>query len=489
VLEQSDFGLAWLDNLFDAPSVEASVRPSATPEAPLEGQGTFFQEHVDLSEPTGRLLTDSLLEAYDAVTPRQRKRGREALKLRLRRVAANALRAYFFHKVPAVLYFRKADAKEYLDKPKWMRHGALASVVDGLTVAGLLQRHTGKKMPYGSEVPSWASSYWATEDLLELATNCGAEPSSIVSVLSEDDLVRLYERKPRTEYNRMKGELVRSRKGKRIWFEPTAETREFVARLVAINAFYRQQRIDLASLAGHESDGSARPQRPCSQARIAGWTPELFATDVYRVFNNGEEANLRFDQGGRLFGGWWMSVPEHQRRSILINGQRTIELDYANCHPRMLYHERGLECEGDLYSIPAIDAYEAELGLAPGTYRPCIKWLMQIMINGRGRPEAVEAPADIHFPPDMSGKSLVRLIEAKHQPIAQSFCTGAGLRLMRVESDIALTIVSTAMEQDWTVLSIHDSFIATLENRERLKALMVHAYVQELGKEPTIKGL
>ena len=102
---------------------------------PNPGQGNFFSEYIDLSEPEGGTLTDRLVEVYDRVTPRQRKKGRDALRLRLRRLAANALSAYFFRDIPAILYFRGAAIEGYNDKPEWMKHGALGNVVDALVNA------------------------------------------------------------------------------------------------------------------------------------------------------------------------------------------------------------------------------------------------------------------------------------------------------------------------------------------------------------------
>lgn len=206
------------------------------------------------------------------------------------------------------------------------------------------------------------------------------------------------------------------------------------------------------------------------------------------MFNNGDEAKPEFGKGGRLFGGWWMYVPEELRQAITINGKPTTELDYANCHPRMLYHERGLAGAGDLYTVPEITVYEAATGVGLDTYRPCIKWLVQILINGRGRPDAVEPPEKVSLPPDIPIKQIVRFIEAMHQPIADAFRTGAGLRLMRLESDIAFEIVATAMAEGWTVLPVHDSFITTIDQRDRLKTMMIDTYVQRLGMEPVIKG-
>ena len=176
-------------------------------------------------------------------------------------------------------------------------------------------------------------------------------------------------------------------KGKLIGFEPTAETEAWTATLEAINTFYRKQAIGIGlcgdELVGWLAENNADPDLTGATYRM----PEFFKTDIYRVFNEGQEANPHFDKGGRLFGGWWMSVGEELRKAITINGQPTVELDYAECHPRMLYHLRGLDGDGELYALPELAAYEAEAGVKPGTYRKYVKWLTQVLINCRGRPQ------------------------------------------------------------------------------------------------------
>ncbi|UZW54748.1 hypothetical protein NUH86_14855 [Sphingobium sp. JS3065] len=452
------------------------------------GTGTFFDENIDLRDPEGSALTARILEIYDAVRPRRRKRGRKALAVRIRKLVANGLRGHFFRLPPAVLYFTKADAEQYKDKPTWMKHGALGDVVKALSDAGLVRAIKGKKMPWNSDKKSWASSYWITDDFIHMALDYGISTDSIERRMPVNGLVQLFAPKPGPEFKWYKGGLVYVRKGERINFSPTAETQEWTDTLEAINAFYRQQEIALglsaAELELWLADRNAESGMKGAPYRL----PELFSTDIYRVFNNGDADHPKFDEGGRLFGGWWMNIPESLRQAITINGEPTVEVDYKNCHPRMLYHERGLDGDGELYSISEISTYEAATGVRAATYRPCIKWLMQILINGRGRPEAVERPADMVFPPDISITKLVALIEARHEPIASSFRTGAGLRLMRLESDIALEIISSAMHEGFMVLSVHDSFITTNDKRDRLKTMMIDAYVRRLEKEPALKG-
>lgn len=470
---------------FDVCAYDAAQLDQKIGKKPLKGRGVFFEHHIDFKEPEGQQLTDWLVERFDKVRNRQRLRDRQTWRLRLRKLAANAMRAYFFRQTPAVLYSRGAATDWYQDKPAWMKHGVLADVIDPLIEAGLLGGITGKKMPY--DLPSWASSYWATDELILKACDFGITEQSIVTDVSDDDLVQLYAPKPRLEFDQIKGTLVKPRKGKRIWFDPTEETRQWAATLSEINAFYRRQAIDLgltqSERAAWVAERNADPERSGSPYRL----PELFATDLYRVFNNGNEARPVFGQGGRLFGGWWMYASETLREAIIINGTPTIELDYAECHLRMLYHQRGLPADGELYTVPEIAAYEDATGVGRGTYRPCVKWLTQVLINGRGRPDAVAHPEGMLFPLDISIPDIVGFIEVAHQPVADAFRTGAGLALMRIESDIALEIISTAMAEGWTVLSIHDSFVTTIDQGTRLKDVMIDSYVRRFGQEPRFK--
>lgn len=474
---------------FQAP-LDALPVPSTTDVALQPGKGMFFDEFIEIRDPEGAALMERVLEAVDAVRSRQRKRNRAAQANhieRIHRLLANALRVHFFRTQAAVLYFRKADAEWYEDSPLWMRHGTLGEAVDALVDAGLLGAVTGRKMPYGSPTPSSASSYGPIEALICMAWECGITTQSIGRRIPAEQLVRLFGPKPQAEFDWLKGGLVQHRKGKRITFEPTTETAEWTANLAAINAFYRQHEISLGLTPEQLNfwivERNADPDRTGTPFR----TPETFAKDVYRVFNNGDKEKSTFDHGGRLYGGWWIHTPGELREAITINGQPTVELDYSNCFPRMLYAERGLDCDGDLYELPEIAACEADTGVAPGTYRGLIKWLMQVLLNGKRRPSENEKPDHLALPPGFSVGRVAALLEARHQPIANAFKTGAGFRLMRLESDIALEIITTAMAEGWVVLSVHDSFITTINRQDQLKELMIHTYYNRLKREPHIK--
>lgn len=452
----------------------------------IPGRGTFFDESITLRDGEGTAFVSRVLTVLDEAEPRKRERSAKQLEtatIRTRAILANAMRAHFYRDTNAVLFLSKSDCKLYAGKPNWLRHGMLRKAITALEAAGLLFRLPGKLYPPWSKKQSYASSYAATDRLLAIAEECGITAASLDCRVPYDRLVQLYGPKDRDENS-----LDHARKGNPIDFKHSPETLDWADTLRAINTFYRQQEIAGPASAAEQAEWVAALNEDLEREGAAYRHPEMFRTDIYRVFNNGDPINPAFDQGGRLFGGKWMNMSSELRKEIRINGRETVELDYGECHPRMLYHQRGIDPNGDLYALDEIAAYEAATGARTGTYRPYVKWLMQLLINGKGRPDAVERPEDIVSPPEIPRVRVIGFLEAKHQPIRDAFHTGIGIRLMRLESDIALEIVTAAMEEGWTALPIHDSFMAPVEYRQRLEALMISSYQRRLGYPPRIKA-
>jgi len=88
-----------------------------------------------------------------------------------------------------------------------------------------------------------------------------------------------------------------------------------------------------------------------------------------RVFSRGS-----MERGGRFYGGWWQFIPSEFREFITINGQPTVEIDFSELHPRLLYLEQGLEPpSGDLYDIglvidgksydPKVEPFKTQRGI------------------------------------------------------------------------------------------------------------------------------
>lgn len=174
---------------------------------------------------------------------------------------------------------------------------------------------------------------------------------------------------------------------------------------------------------------------------------DLTARTLHRVFNNGS-----WDQGGRFYGGWWQNMPKALRPYILIDGKRTIEIDYSGIHPAMLLAEAGCEIPDDPYGR-CLDG-STEEGL-----RDCVKRTFNALLNA----SSVEGLQPINeFSEALTGRTwpeFKQFIVASYPEFSDKFGTGEGLRLQRKDSDLAEDIMLLCAERHYPCLPIHDSFI------------------------------
>jgi hypothetical protein len=182
-------------------------------------------------------------------------------------------------------------------------------------------------------------------------------------------------------------------------------------------------------------------------------------SDLHRVFNRAS-----FEHGGRFYGGWFQNVPKDQRASITINGEPIIEHDYRSLHPRLLYAQAGKPLQGDPYELL-------------GWPRPLVKVGFNMRINADTPMAAIRSLARES---ELAGegayaraRQLISDIEEKHQSIRPAFSSGAGLRLQRLDSDMAQTVIlRMAQAHGAVVLPIHDSFICAKRFESQLQEAM-----------------
>jgi hypothetical protein len=425
-------------------------------------RGTWFDPAVGFRDPEGEALTSEVLSSIAAVEKRSRRRREEDQQNHqaiVRAILANGLRCDYYRRPPLVAYGRAAES--YGDGPLWLSGRAMSRTVDLLVDAGLLRASVGKWR-------SRSSTYGVTDRLRGVAEACGITNHSFTVRLPPKRLVRLRQGDSRTPL---------------VAFAQTGETIRWAGRLWAYNAFLAQQDIGLALTAEEEADWVRHWHENREGEGVSLSRPELIQTDLYRQFNNGS-----FGEGGRLYGGWWINTPEPLRRKITINGQPTVELDFSGCAIRMLYHERGLDYQDDPYQLAAVEAHEAAAGLPPGHFREGVKAITQALINDDkgGKPERIPLPNRLSFRPRFKRAEVRHLIEAKHAPIGDAFGTGAGLRLQRSDSDLALAIVVDLMDQNIVALPIHDSFVVAASAKEPTIAVMNSRYQRMFGFPPMI---
>ena len=188
--------------------------------------------------------------------------------------------------------------------------------------------------------------------------------------------------------------------------------------------------------------------------------PGAAESKLHRVFNRGS-----FSLGGRFYGPWWQNIPSKSRAGIEIDGSRTVEIDYRALHPAMLYMQAGKQMEGDPYDLV-------------GWPRPLVKVALLILVNADNRTSAIRAIANEIRGEGAHAKAtaLVADIEAKHQPIAHMFGSGAGLALQRQESDMTEALLLKLMARGVVALPVHDSCIVP----ETAKGELMEAMAAEL---------
>ena len=196
---------------------------------------------------------------------------------------------------------------------------------------------------------------------------------------------------------------------------------------------------------------------------------DFAARTVYRVFNNSD-----WEQGGRFYGAWWTSCPSRLRPYILINGKRTVEVDYSGLHAAMLY-------AGDGQTIPD-DPYERCLTKADDkSERKLVKQTFNALLNA----DSVDRIGEIEgYSPEITGRSwddFKWYIVSKYPEFRQHFGSGVGLCLQRKDSDLAEKVMLRFAAMRYACLPVHDSFIVHHGLQDELDEIMRETFEAEFG--------
>lgn len=257
-----------------------------------------------------------------------------------------------------------------------------------------------------------------------------------------------------------------------ISFEETNETKRMHKELVSWNKYQKTQWIDLILPNEDFLQATNRPDQlevtdefGKVSTKLPARVDIVFERDLYRVFNNGS-----FDEGGRLYGGWWQTIASEWRKFITINWVPTKELDFSNMQAAMLYAKEGKKFVGDAYSIDGI----------PKSYRKLVKRTFFKLINAKGN---MKAPLKSELPDGWTWKQLRAAIAEKHAAIAKYLNSGVGIELQRVDSDIAMQVIKRLQAADILALPVHDSFVTYEGSSEKLRTTMANVYRETMQSE------
>ncbi len=346
------------------------------------------------------------------------------------------------------------------------------------------RRYYGKLFAY-SQVMA-AVELGARTGLIEhhKAPNYG--PSGVQSILRATELARTTIALPRKEYQRGRTEEIRLKKdGVLSNYIDTERTDRMRRQIRKINASLAKTKITVG------------PNAP-------GVTTFDSIVEIWREKQTGKTTFTRLDMrlrqlhrpflddwthGGRLYGHWVQNCPKEIRPHLLINGEATIELDFAALHPCFSFADAGcVLAEGQ-------DPYLIHRREGPIQWdRAIAKRAFNIMLNAPNRRKAEGAIAAKCFAspsdnnPQASARQLMRDIKAAHPGLGHLWHTGIGTHYQYRDSKMMVLILLDLLKANIQGIPIHDSVIVQRKHEALVRKVMEDSARQEGVLNPVIRS-
>ena len=127
-------------------------------------------------------------------------------------------------------------------------------------------------------------------------------------------------------------------------------------------------------------------------------------------------------------------------------------------------------------------------------FREFVKRMLLVMVNASDRPsvrgvlfEDVYNNKDLELPEEVGSTKtadmfpLMDAFENKHRNIKDFFCTGKGIDLQYLDSQIAEKVLLHFSSMGYAILPLHDSFIIYQDLEDELKGSMEKAFYEMFG--------
>lgn len=240
-----------------------------------------------------------------------------------------------------------------------------------------------------------------------------------------------------------------------IEYEDTPTTRRYRDEVQRVNRWLEQADITF--------DPASAPERVVDESDRA----------LRRYFNNGS-----FEEGGRLFGGFWINLSKKERHEgIEISGERVTSLDYSQMAPRIVYGLAG-------QVPPVIDAYTI-----PGfeRHRPGVKKVFNALLYSTKTLARLPKGSKPLLPRGTKIGEVVQRLTMLHQPIARLFCTGIGYRGMFTESSILVAALLSLIDEGIVALPVHDALIVPRPAATLVTSIMLNTFKGVTGVEGMVE--
>ncbi|MGD9671561.1 MAG: hypothetical protein AB7U75_21365 [Hyphomicrobiaceae bacterium] len=324
------------------------------------------------------------------------------------------------------------------------RHFSYANhrqVMEILDAAGLIILE--KQKPFGFD---WQSRMRASQKLLALAQSWGQilpSPGRLIC---------------------LKGEKGKKKKASLIVYEETEETRRMRIQMEAVNESIASVVID----APRDVLDMSAPI-----ARVGKSIVVPSRRTLVRIFSE------TFQRGGRLYRGFWQSLPGEVRALLLLDGEEVAEPDYRQIHAQLLYALLDRSLVGDAYTLEGID-------------RRVGKICFQILLNSQSRDGAIAALVkEVYALDDQAlasgfGKAeaavVINAMKKRHARVRSAFHKGIGLTLQFIDSELMLAVIERCRAVGIVGLPVHDSLIVKRCHLAKVEEIMEEELQRMIGK-------
>lgn len=426
---------------------------------------------VDNSEVSN--FIESLLPNFP-INPNAKRKTLDQVVEYLFMIVANIGKAYMQGECVAIPRSSRFLNGETVFSDRRLSKGTFITVLDFLRGNGVIAEHRGY---FDRECNSGQiSRYWATKNLYEHFRTLRF--SNFYTVKSIPSVI------------------LHNSTGKTISFVENRISRIFSGEIFCINSFYKSNKFDYIgdiskSVFHNPYYKYSNPTNIPSPilGRNDNSYREMLYPSISAVFSRGN-----FDCGGRLYsipkkGIGWQSLSQEQRRTITINDEATVELDFKGLHVSMLYAIMGAQIKEDPYS-----GLSAEL-------RPLYKTLMLRLLNASSvgctirsmsdtiytlKRKVLLSPRDLklldcihEYKPNWS--TLIFELMDRHRPIRRFFGSDCGVYLQRLDGEMMLNILSLLAQEGIPALPVHDSVIVPQSARNQATEVMQSVYRHYMG--------
>ena len=421
-----------------------------------------FDQYLEFkTEP--QLINDLTLEVLDGL--RMERVNRKAYKVAVEKIIINLFTAWRNNSRKVVGFSRRTsfwDAKNPMDNRFYNNQSlGFANVTKSLDV--LVAKGWVLEVAKGfydrQEKHGRTTRYKASRKLCDAFLEHGLTLSMVRHSDIKKSVVLRAKKPPKTKKNP-------NPKGKRIGYKSNKKIVQMEKNIQKINWALDKAHIDLYLTKAEEKKLDEHMTKKAQLENENIREIQFQDKALQRIFN------VDFEHGGRFYGGFWQQIPKEYRTRLTIYNSRTFEQDYSSIHFSILYNEIGQPLDKDPYKITGVD-------------RGTVKLVLNFMLNSEHLKSCLGACRNSNKVTKPKGfktwKDFILFLQSHHEPIKKYFFTGYGLKLQKIDSDLAEQVLLEMHEKGKVILPIHDSFVCRLRDLGDLIKCMNKASTSQLG--------